>query len=287
MKALLVDDDLYFCEMFLQSLYENCKVLGIQIECDICYDSGQALQYSNRYDIYFLDIEMPEMNGLDVAEELRLSLFNKEIIFLSFHEKYMWKTFDVKPTAFIRKHQLDNDLREALILVIKHNQRNYETVEISFNHKNTGKIKPMEILYCKSEEHYVRFVQKDGKSMLHRTKLEQVEKILTGYHFVRVHSRYLVNLEYVHIMTADKTRMLNGQEIPISRVYKKKVQMIAFNWKEQKEGANFDMDTEISNLELDSFSFIHLLVMLKDFTRLIYRYFKRWNYGISYHSIQK
>lgn len=240
MRALLVDDDSYFCEMFLQSLYENCKVSGIQIECDVCHDSGQALRYSDRYDIYFLDIEMPEMNGLEVAEELRLNLFNKEIIFLSFHEKYVWKTFDVKPAAFIRKSQLDNDLREALILVTKHNQRNYETVEISLNHKKTEKIKPMDLLYCKSEEHYVKFVQKDGNSMLHRTKLEQVEKILTGYHFVRVHSRYLVNLEYVHRMTADRIRMLNGQEIPISRVYKKKVQMIVFNWKEQKEGAKIE-----------------------------------------------
>lgn len=240
MKALLVDDDLYFCELFQRSLYENCKTLDIEIDCDICHDSVQAMDYSDRYDIYFLDIEMPGINGLEAAKELRLRLFNKEIIFLSFHEHYVWGAFDAKPIAFIRKSELGADLQKALLSVKIHYQSYQETVDISLNHKNAEKVRPAEIIYCKSEEHYVKFVQKDGNSMLLRTKLEQVEKILAGYHFVRVHSRYLVNLEYVHIVTADKIRMLNGEEIPISRMYKKKVQAAFFNWKEQQKGAKIE-----------------------------------------------
>ncbi len=236
MKALLLDDDCYFCEMFLRGLCEKCAAIGIQIECDTYHDANQVLCCFDLYDIYFLDIEMPGMNGLEVAEELRLRLINKEIIFLSFYEQYVWKTFDVRPSAFIRKGHLDSDLYDALKTIKKHQQRDQVTVEISVNHKKTEKINPKQILYCKSEEHYVRFVLECGKSKLYRMKLEQAKAVLQEYHFVRVHSRYLINLEYIHIFSADKIKMLNGQNIPVSRAYKKKVQMIVFNWKEQKEG---------------------------------------------------
>lgn len=238
MKALLVDDDRYFCDLFLKCLYENCEAIGMQIECDFCHNAKQALSTVNPYDIYFLDIEVPGMNGLEVAEELRLRLVNKEIIFLSFHEQYVWKTFDVRPSAFIRKHHLNADLHDALVAISKHYQRDQANVEISFDHKNIDKIKPKQILYGRSEEHYVRFVAEGGKSKLYRMKLEQAEIALREHHFVRVHSRYLVNLEYIHTISADKIRMINGQDIPISRTYKKKVQMIVFNWKEQREGTN-------------------------------------------------
>ena len=235
MRALLVDDDRYFCEVFLRDLYENCEAVGIQIECDICHDAKQVLNSIGLYDIYFLDIEMPGMNGLKVAEELRRHMINKEIIFLSFYEHYVWKAFDVRPSAFIRKSQLNADLHDALEMIRKHHQRNRAEVEIFRNHKSIEKIKPIEVLYCKSEEHYVRFVSECGESKLYRMKLEQAEEVLQEYHFIRVHSRYLVNLEYIHTIYADKIGMINGQDIPVSRAYKKRVQMIVFNWKEQKE----------------------------------------------------
>lgn len=236
MRALLVDDDRYFCEIFLRNLSAICEMADIQMDCDVCHDAGQVLGSFDIYDIYFLDIEMPGINGLEVAEELRLRLVNKEIVFLSFHEHYVWKVFDVKPTAFIRKSQLNTDLQDALEMIRKHARKNQAATEIFLNCKGTERIKPAEILYCRSEEHYVRFVSEGGADKLYRMKLEQVEAALREYGFVRVHSRYLVNLEYIHTISANKIHMINGQDIPVSRAYKKKVQMVVFNWKEQMEG---------------------------------------------------
>lgn len=59
-----------------------------------------------------------------------------------------------------------------------------------------------------------------------------VEKALEGYHFLRVHKRYLVNREYIGTLQAGRLNMMNGQEIPISRSCKKKVQMILFDLNE-------------------------------------------------------
>ena len=235
MKAILVDDDINFCEIFQMRLQDNAEKLGITIECDVCHNSEEVLQQNIVYDVYFLDIEMSGMNGLELAAKLRACFVKAEIIFLSFYEQYVWRAFDVRPRAFIRKAQMDKDLPDALKVLIEQDGKRNAVVEISCKGNRSDKIKPMEILFCMSEEHYVRFVWEDGQSKLYRMKLDGVEEMLSKYHFIRTHSRYLINSEYIKEISSDKIVLANGQEIPISRAYKRKIHMTVMNLREQKE----------------------------------------------------
>ena len=237
MKAILVDDDISFCEIFQARLQDNAENLGITIECDVCHNSEEVLQRNVVYDVYFLDIEMSGMNGLELAAKLRACFVKAEIIFLSFYEQYVWRAFDVRPRAFIRKAQMDKDLPDALEVLIEQDWKRNAVVEISCKGNQTDKIKPMEILFCMSEEHYVRFVREDGQSKLYRMKLDRVEEMLSKYHFIRTHSRYLINSEYIHEISSDQIVLANGQKIPISRAYRRKIHMTIMNLREQKEEA--------------------------------------------------
>ncbi len=235
MKAILVDDDINFCEIFQARLQDSAEKLGITIECDVCHNSEEVLQRNVVYDVYFLDIEMSGMNGLELAAKLRACFVKAEIIFLSFYEQYVWRAFDVRPRAFIRKAQMDKDLPDALKMLIKQDGKRNAVVEISCKGNQSDKIKPMEILFCMSEEHYVRFVWEDGQSKLYRMKLDQAEEMLSNYRFIRTHSRYLINSEYIQEIFSDKIILANGQVIPISRAYKRKIHMTVLNLREQKE----------------------------------------------------
>lgn len=237
MKVILVDDDINFCEFFQVRLRESAEKLGITMECDVCHNPKEVLQQTVVYDVYFLDIEMSGMNGLELAAELRARFVKTEIIFLSFYEQYVWRAFDVRPRAFIRKAQMDKDLPDALQVLIEQDGKRNAVIEISCKGNRSDKIKPMEILFCMSEEHYVRFVWDDGQNKLYRMKLDRVEEMLSKYHFIRTHSRYLINSEYIQEIYSDKIVLANGQEIPISRAYKRKIQMIVMNLREQKEEA--------------------------------------------------
>lgn len=237
MKAILVDDDIGFCEMFLVRLREEAGKQDIVLECDVCHESKKVLQQNVVYDIYFLDIEMEGMSGLELAGELRGRYVHAEIIFISFHEQYVWQTFPAKPGAFIRKAQLDTDLPKALQIIAKRNRENSVEVEIPVNSRASDKIRPMDILYCKSAEHYVDFVWENGSHKLYRMKLNQAEELLQAYHFVRTHSRYLVNLEYICGLSADRVILINQEEIPVSRTYKRKVHMTVMNLDGQKRVA--------------------------------------------------
>lgn len=237
MKAILVDDDIGFCEMFLARLREEAGKLDIALECDVCHDPKKVLQQNVVYDIYFFDIEMEGMNGLELAGELRERYVRAEIIFISFYEQYVWQTFSVRPGAFVRKAQMDTDLPRALQIIAKRNQENSVLVEIPVNNSAADRIRPADILYCKSAEHYVKFIWETGGYKLYRMKLDQAEELLRVYHFVRTHSRYLVNSEYICSLTADRVILTSQEEIPVSRTYKRKVHMIMMNLGEQKRVA--------------------------------------------------
>ncbi|MDE5937586.1 MAG: LytTR family DNA-binding domain-containing protein [Lachnospiraceae bacterium] len=234
MKAILVDDDFAFCEMFLVRLQEGAQNRGIAIECDVCHNPKEVLQQHIVYDVYFIDIEMAGMNGLELAEEMRARYVNAEIIFLSFHEQYVWHSFHVRPGAFIRKAWLDTDLPEALEAVKKQEEKIGSVIEVTARGNVIERIRPMEILYCKSEEHYVRFVWEDRESRLYRMKLDQAEEKLLKFQFLRTHSRYLVNTEYICGLSVDKVMLADNLAIPVSRTYKRKVQMAVMNLREQK-----------------------------------------------------
>lgn len=234
MKAILVDDDIGFCEMFLARLREEAGKLDIALECDVCYEPRKVLQQNVVYDVYFFDIEMEGMNGLELARELRERYVRAEIIFISFYEQYVWQAFPVRPGAFVRKAQMDADLPKALQMIATRNRENSAVVEIPINNSVTEKVRPADILYCKSAEHYVKFVCENESHRLYRMKLDRAEELLRGYHFVRTHSRYLVNLEYICSLSADKVILINREEIPVSRSYKRKVNMTVMNLSEQK-----------------------------------------------------
>ncbi|MCM1173837.1 MAG: LytTR family DNA-binding domain-containing protein [Blautia sp.] len=229
MKALLVDDDVQYCEFFLGCLLEICDGLEIEMVCDTCYDAGRVLKHYPGYDVYFLDIEMEGINGIELADEIRRRNVYSGIFFVSFHESYVFDAFGVKADGFIRKKELRGDLHKALSSVMKREMKEQSIVKIQMDSGGYLRIKPAELLYCQSEEHYVRFQWQDEGSELHRIKLSEVEKELKECHFLRVHERYLVNRAYIRALQPNKLILLNGQEIPISRSYKKRIQTILFD----------------------------------------------------------
>lgn len=236
MRAMLVDDDAHFCEVFLERLQECADKLDIEIFCEACHDPEKVLEQNAVYDIYFLDIKMREMDGLELAARLRARFVNAEIVFLSFYEQYVWHSFRVRPRAFVRKARMDAELPAVLKDVARQRYGRESAISLPGGGPCAERVKPSEILYCMSEEHYVKFVRKDGESRLCRMKLDQAEALFAGCRFVRIHSRYLINAEHITGMFPDRIALADGQELPVSRPYKKKVQMTVMNLLEQRRG---------------------------------------------------
>ena len=168
----------------------------------------------NDIDILFLDIELKNENGIDIARYCRKSGYkNINIVFVSSHNSYVYDTFEVRPIAFIRKEAISEDLKKCVSLI---DRKRSETKILI----NDTLVNLLDILYIESEANYVYYRLKNGLSIKSRTKLSKIEKELEKYNFMRCHTSYIVNAEHVTKIHADFLALEDNIKISISRSWR-------------------------------------------------------------------
>lgn len=229
-KALIVDDDIAFSNILADAITEVSEQLQMKLETEIEHDPLQCLKMQKPYDIYFLDISMPELSGIELVKQLQKKYINKEFVFVSGHSDYMRASMSVRPRGFVRKEHLMADLREILEVLNAVLRKGDFEIIVKDNLKDV-RIKPSQILYMRSEEHYVRICPVSGEDILIRNKLKLLETRMAEYDFLRIHLRYLINLNYVADYCKYKHMVMkNGEELSISAPYAKAVNEIFMNW---------------------------------------------------------
>jgi len=89
---------------------------------------------------------------------------------------------------------------------------------------------PRTVLWCGSKDHYVDIHQEDGSSILLRARLGQLEELFSEYHYIRIHNRLMVNLEYVDRFKGNQVILKDSTVLQASRAYQKKVQEGLRKW---------------------------------------------------------
>ena len=173
---------------------------------------------SKKIDVLLLDIEFPEISGMEIAEKLNQLGIISLLIFVTSHESHVFESFKYGPYDFIRKRhyeaELTNSLERALATLSEMKK------EYLLEQSDCSRSIPLnDIMYFESNANYVRVVLED-KEFLQRKNLQQIETELTRYGFIRIHKGFLVNQKRIHILRADKVVLENGEELPIGRAYK-------------------------------------------------------------------
>lgn len=227
--ALIVDDDIVFAHILRDEITKISEQMQMDLRAEIENDPFCCLEAYKPYDVYFIDIEMPGLSGIDLVKQLQKKHIDKEFVFVSAHSEYMRKSMSVRPRGFVRKEYLTQDLRETLDVLSQVLRSDETEITIKDNLKDV-RVKPSQILYMKSEEHYVRIRLASGEDILVRNKLRLLETRMTEYDFFRIHLRYLVNLNYVRDYCKYKQMVMkNGEELPVSAPYVKEVNEIFMN----------------------------------------------------------
>lgn len=242
MNAIIIDDDLTFCNNFQKTVIRYAQRSGLPLRVDIASSAKEILYTGKKYDIFFIDIEMPDISGFDVIQELHQLQVSAEFIFVSAYDSYMQRAFFKKPSAFIRKTHLSDDLKDTIqyLKMIEHQRK--ATVFLSDATKSV-EVSPAAILYCQSGGHYVSLYFAKDKFQLIRTKLNVVEPKLSCYDFIRIHDRYLANLNHIAEFNRTCVRLKNGTSLPVSRSFQKRVKITMLNWF-AKKAASHDAGTD-------------------------------------------
>jgi DNA-binding LytR/AlgR family response regulator len=210
MRIAVCDDDRRIREILCREIGEYASEAEV-----ICFKNGEDLLHAEMLpDILFLDIEMPGINGLKLAERLRRNGMDAVIIFISGEEKYVWQAFDVEALQYLRKPISKTDLKNTLERAVQ---------KVQSGRGENAEDKPNMMIRYKgvSEKVYLAdivYAEACGrKVVLHRLndqveyygKISDLEKMLGG-DFFRVHRAFLINLKHVVRYGAEGITLKNG-----------------------------------------------------------------------------
>lgn len=218
-----VTDLLYF---MIKTYFAQHHLLLTSIKV---YSDGDCLlqdcQKGTPFDVIFLDIELPGLNGLEVAQFIRQIDSEVLLVFVTGHPEYMPDAFKVEAFDFLSKPVQEQDMDLVLSRCVrKYQQRNGQLVIRTSMGTATAHIN--NIVYVNSDLHYIDFILTTGESLRTKMQMRQVEELLQPYpQFIRCHQSYLVNLDYVREVQRQNFLLKNINEksivntIPISRKY--------------------------------------------------------------------
>ncbi|MDM8241664.1 LytTR family DNA-binding domain-containing protein [Phocaeicola barnesiae] len=234
LRCALVDD-----EPLALSLLESYVRKTDSLELCGSYSSAiQAMKSLPEHpvDLLFLDIQMPELNGLEFS---RMVSDNTRIFFTTAFEQYAIDGYRVNALDYLLKPISYNDFIEAVNKALqwfelRKKAETPDSVQTSLptdsNHiyvKSDYKIVQIEldkILYIEGLKDYIKIYTEDNpRPILSLTSMKTMEEKLPSNRFIRVHRSYIVQKQKIKII--DKGRIVFGKEyIPVSDSYKQELQ---------------------------------------------------------------
>jgi two-component system, LytTR family, response regulator len=251
MRVLIVDD-----EPLAQMALANILAARRDVEqFDQANDAFEALELlgSNSYDVLLLDVNMPELSGTELVDEIRergRSL--PSIVFVTAHDEHAIEAFEKHAVDYVLKpfsnerigEALDRAFRraegeratkliEALPQLQKLSPPQYPRIAI----KAQGRIlfiNPGDVFAIQAEGNYV-LLQREAGSYLLRESISELAEKLKPYGFIRIHRSVLVNSSFVEEIKPYLTgeyglRVKGGKEYTVTRTYKKNLKSLAEFW---------------------------------------------------------
>lgn len=186
------------------------------------YESGEELLWDlesgTHFDIFFLDIYMNGLSGLEVAKRIRSIDQNALLIFVSSSNDFYRESYDLYAFNYLIKPLTGDKLTEVMRRAISHlGKYADQLVHFSFNN-NYHTVHCSQLLYLTSEQRVVIFKLVNGKTLKSYSKIDDLLNQLPEEDFVRCHQSYIVNLKHVSGMTSSEF-LLGNARVPISRKY--------------------------------------------------------------------
>ena len=239
-KAVIVDDEIQGIKSLKKILEQHCPQIKILESFQSSLDALKSIP-KLKPDLLFLDIRMPQLNGLELHELLGFDQYN--IIYTTASDSssdiiralrfnaidYLLKPVDpamlVEAVAKIKNETLEVESRDIQNQKALEDWRNGINKDSRFGIKEGNKLifEPLEnIVYCKSDGNFTQVFLLEGKAIYSSYSMLEMEEKLKGA-FIRIHREYLVNKNHIKELEANSILLTNRKSLPISRKRKKEV----------------------------------------------------------------
>ena len=220
LKIALLDDDktaLLISKGAIESFFQE-KNIAISLDAFTSPVNFLAMAKEENYRLVFLDIDMPEINGLEVGKQLKGFNPQTDIIYLSQREDLVFDTLVLHPFGFIRKSKIIQDFANVLELFVNtalNTQSENKKITIS---SKTGTLGADidQIMYIEGNKNYQTFYLKDGNVFDARVLMSDLENKLKDHGFIRVHKGYLINYLFIRQIGTNEVTLTNNKILPLS-----------------------------------------------------------------------
>lgn len=230
----ICDDSKATVEAMKTSLEEYAKERDSDLRIFTFYSGDELVEnYSCNYDILFLDIKMPGIDGIQTAEKIRRKDKKVIIIFLTSLVQYALDGYKVNAANYIVKPIKKKRLMMEMDRWVKELTQREEPFITIHNDKGNYKVLLKSISYIETYNRNLMIHTAEGDILCY-WKLKEMESKIKQYGFSRCHSSYLVNLLYVENIEKMDIKLSSGVMIPIRKSKKREfMQQLAKYWGRQ------------------------------------------------------
>lgn len=178
------------------------------------FTSGEELVgQKNYFDVVFLDIEMPGMDGIQAGEIIRQRNEDCKIIMATSAVERYKEAFHIRAFRFVTKPFMHSEVEEALTTTLEL-KKNDDSIELYYQ-RVLCRVKLKDIVYVQAYNGYSEFLV--GNRIFRKEEsLNSIEEQLDPKYFMRVHRQYIINMQW--ISNYDKGEITIGDEtIPVSK----------------------------------------------------------------------
>lgn len=219
MKIAICDDDKLFTDMLSEKLAELLNKNNFRYNIT-SFSSGSELitalsKRPYRFDVIFLDVDMPEVNGEEVAEYINSSKISIPVIFVTNHDDFVFTSFKYRPFGFLRKSHIDSELEETVIRLYKYLSKSHQCYTFTFQSKLIS-LPYNKIKYIEAYGHEVIIHTTDTDIRTNKS-LSEIEKVLSAYGFIRIHKSFIANTRFIFSVEHNNIILTDNSSLPVSR----------------------------------------------------------------------
>ena len=221
-RIAFCDDNVQYINLLSDYVKKECDKILCDLEDFIIappFNKGQfLLEYikNNPIDILFLDIDMPEIDGFEVAKILSQQYPEVKIVFISAYDNFVYNAFQFYPVAYLRKEHILEDLPKVLKRLIDKIHEPNRQIQLITTLGNKI-IDTNSITYIESSHNYYITHLIYGEQYCCRGTLSEIENILPSVNFFRIHSAYIINFDYIDRVLEKNYVIVNNVKLSIAQ----------------------------------------------------------------------
>ena len=219
----ICDDEKRVLEEIAGKVHDAFQNLHCPIEIFQTEDPFALAEHmkSRKPDVLFLDMDMPRLSGMDIAQFLIDSGADTLLVFVTSHDALVYRSFQYHPFGFIRKSHFDEEIGSVAQSIVNELQKRNEYFMCKTS-EGIFKVRFADILYFESESNYIR-LHSTHRLFRFRGTMGALESELSPRGFIRTHKGFLVNQQHIFAIQGDEIKLSSDELLPIGRTNRENV----------------------------------------------------------------